>query len=228
MTFEEKGAYMELLMMQFNRGHMSSHMIGQTIGQLWDKIKDKFEVDSNGLYYNVRLEIEQKKRKAFTESRKNNIKGENQYTKNYGHKDGHMSSHMENENINENKDLLNKNGAKIPYEEIKDLFNKICTSLSKIQSLSNSRKEKIKVRWNELNSIEKFKELFEKTQASSFCIGDNKDGWKASFDWLMENDKNWLKVLEGNYDKNKQNGKDRQSIQSEHATDAIEVPDCLR
>ena len=26
MTFEEKGAYMELLMMQFNRGHMTSHM----------------------------------------------------------------------------------------------------------------------------------------------------------------------------------------------------------
>jgi hypothetical protein len=28
MTFEEKGAYMELLMLQFNRGHMTTHMIG--------------------------------------------------------------------------------------------------------------------------------------------------------------------------------------------------------
>jgi uncharacterized protein YdaU (DUF1376 family) len=33
MTFEEKGAYMEILMMQFNRGHMTSHMVGQTVGQ---------------------------------------------------------------------------------------------------------------------------------------------------------------------------------------------------
>jgi hypothetical protein len=39
MTFEEKGAYMELLMMQFNRGHMTSHMIAQTVGQLWVKPK---------------------------------------------------------------------------------------------------------------------------------------------------------------------------------------------
>ena len=100
MTFEEKGAYMELLMMQFNRGHMTTHMIGQTVGQLWDKIKDKFEMDDCGLYFNRRLEIEKEKRKAFTESRRNNIKGENQHTKKEGHKNGHMTSHMEDENTN--------------------------------------------------------------------------------------------------------------------------------
>ena len=103
MTFEEKGAYIEVLMMQFNRGHMTTHMIGQTVGQLWVNIKDKFEVDENGLYYNKRLEEEQNKRKSFTQSRRNNIKGENQYTKNpkkEGHKNGHMTSHMENENEN--------------------------------------------------------------------------------------------------------------------------------
>ena len=72
MTFEEKGAYMDLLMMQFNRGHMTKHMIGQTVGQLWVKLEDKFEVDSKGLYFNVRLEAEKEKRKAFTESRRNN------------------------------------------------------------------------------------------------------------------------------------------------------------
>jgi len=106
MTFEEKGAYMELLMMQFNRGHMTSHMVGQVVGQLWVKIQDKFTQDEKGLWYNERLEIEQKKRQTFTASRKNNLKGENQYTKkqkNNGHINGHMTSHMENENINENK-----------------------------------------------------------------------------------------------------------------------------
>lgn len=52
MTFEQKGAYMDLLMMQFNRGHMTNHMIcqvlGQTGGQLWDTIKDKFILDDEG------------------------------------------------------------------------------------------------------------------------------------------------------------------------------------
>ena len=33
--------------------------------------------------------------------------------------------------------------------------------------------------------------------------GDNDRGWKASFDWLLENDSNIMKVLEGNYPKNK-------------------------
>lgn len=95
MTFEEKGAYMELLVAQFNRGHMTEHMIGHMIGQLWVKIQDKFVKDSLGLWYNTRLDQEKNKRKAFTDSRKNNREGKNQYSK----KRGHMTYHMENENI---------------------------------------------------------------------------------------------------------------------------------
>ena len=104
MTFEEKGAYIELLMLQFNRGHMTEHMIGQTVGQLWGQIKDKFIQDEQGLYYNARLQEEQIKRAKFTESRRNNKEGKNQYTKNKPIKRGHMTSHMENENVNENID----------------------------------------------------------------------------------------------------------------------------
>lgn len=106
MTLEEKGAYMELLMMQFNRGHMDGHMIGQLVGQLWDKIKIKFVQDENGLWFNVRLDDEIKKRKSFIDSRKNNLTGTNQYNKNKGHMGGHVTSHMENENEN-----INKGGA---------------------------------------------------------------------------------------------------------------------
>jgi uncharacterized protein YdaU (DUF1376 family) len=113
MTFEEKGAYIELLMVQFNRGHMSGHMIGQILGQTMDKvwmnIKAKFSIDENGLYYNERLELEQNKRKAYSESRKNNVEGINQYTKKTKksghmtkHMTGHTVGHMENENRNEN------------------------------------------------------------------------------------------------------------------------------
>jgi len=101
MTFEEKGAYMELLMMQFNRGHMTEHMIRQTVGQLWDTIKDKFTKDEQGLYFNTRLEEEKLKRQKFTESRRNNKSGNNQYTKKTKKEVGHMTEHMENENENE-------------------------------------------------------------------------------------------------------------------------------
>lgn len=109
MTFEEKGAYMELLMMQFNRGHMTTHMIGQVVGQTWDKIKHKFKADQSGLFYNERLELEIFKRANYSKSRNNNRLGKNQHTKNkettennLGHMTTHMSGHMENENINVN------------------------------------------------------------------------------------------------------------------------------
>ena len=105
MTLEEKGAYMELLMLQFNRGHMTSHMVGQVIGQVWDKVRIKFRQDEEGLWYNERLDAEKEKRKAFTNSRKNNISGKNQYSKK-----GHMTSHMVNGNINVNTSI---NGKKI-------------------------------------------------------------------------------------------------------------------
>lgn len=114
MTFEEKGAYMELLMMQFNRGHMTSHMIGQTIGQLWVNIQDKFTKDDKGLYYNKRLEIEQNKRKAFTDSRKNNVKGKNQYSKPIK-KTGHMTSHMEDVNENRNRNRKENRTITFPF-----------------------------------------------------------------------------------------------------------------
>jgi len=123
MTFEEKGAYMDLLMMQFNRGHMTSHMIGQTVGQLWVNIQDKFTKDDKGLYYNERLEEEQRKRKAYSDSRRNNKTGKNQHSLKEK-KVGHMTSHMEDEDVNENKDI-NKGEIKFHYtsETFKEAWN---------------------------------------------------------------------------------------------------------
>lgn len=119
MTFEEKGAYMELLMLQFNRGHMTKDMIGRTVGQLWVNIKDKFIEDENGCFYNTRLEEEKNKRKSFTESRRNNRKGVNQHTKNKEHKSGHMTSHMVNvnEDVNDNEKEVIKLKDRIPNLE---------------------------------------------------------------------------------------------------------------
>jgi len=115
MSFEEKGAYIELLMMQFNRGHMTTHMIGQVVGQIWDKIKHKFIQDEQGNWFNERLELEKEKRKNFTKSRRNNISGNNQHKKqknNVAHMDGHMTTHMENENENVNENIIILKGKK--------------------------------------------------------------------------------------------------------------------
>lgn len=106
MTFEEKGAYMDVLILQFNRGHMTedmiAHMLGQSFGRIWVKIKDKFQTDEFGMYFNARLDEEKNKRKSFIQSRINNKTGKNQYSKKGGHMRGQVTSHMENENENEN------------------------------------------------------------------------------------------------------------------------------
>jgi len=63
------------------------------------------------------------------------------------------------------------------------------------------RKKTIKARLNTY-SLDDFKNLFEKAEASDFLKGKNDRSWIATFDWLIK-DANIAKVLDGNYD-NKQ------------------------
>lgn len=126
MTLEEKGAYLELLVMQFSRGHMTSHMIGLTVGQLFGRIQDKFKQDDDGLWYNERLDYEKEARIRFTQSRRNNLSGTNQYTKKDGHMTSHMgghkSSHMEDENILYSKKVFKEKKEKSTKVQI-EKFN---------------------------------------------------------------------------------------------------------
>lgn len=215
MSREEKGAYIDLMLLQFNRGHMTKDMIGQMFGhdteRLWNVLRSKFKEDENGCFFNDRLEQEQNKRKAYSESRRKNVKGINQHTKSADKKGGHMTSHMENENrdrdiIDNSNNIIILNTEKkeekiiVPFAEIVEAYNSICISLPKCSKLTEDRKKKIKQRWSEMeNDMGKITELFTKTQQSDFCTGKVKE-WTANFDWLFENSKNWVKVVEGNYD----------------------------
>ncbi len=105
----------------------------------------------------------------------------------------------------DNKDR--KKPDPIPYQEIVDLFNEICIESPKVKALSEKRKAKMKQRYNELGGIEIFKEAFNKVNESDFLTGRSKDSWIVKFDWIMENDTNILKLLEGNYS----NGKSKSS-----------------
>jgi uncharacterized protein YdaU (DUF1376 family) len=81
MTFtrSHKGAYMDLLMAQHSNGHMSLQdikiVLGLDFDEMWEsKLKTKFHQDSEGKYFNQKLENEINKRKSFTESRNRNLK----------------------------------------------------------------------------------------------------------------------------------------------------------
>ena len=83
-------------------------------------------------------------------------------------------------------------------QSVVDLYHSICISFPKIRSLSEARKKAIKARLNTY-TLEDFKALFEKAEASAFLKGSNDRNWTATFDWLIK-DGNMAKVLEGNYD----------------------------
>ena len=94
---------------------------------------------------------------------------------------------------------LEESKERVDYQLIVDMYNDICISFSKVNVLSDKRKKAIKARLNTY-SIEQFKEVFEKAEASSFLKGANNRDWQANFDWLIK-DGNFAKVLDGNYDR---------------------------
>ena len=91
-----------------------------------------------------------------------------------------------------------KEKDKIDYKGIVAAFNSICVSFPSVKALSDARKKAIKARLNTY-SLDDFKTLFEKAEASSFLKGKNNSNWSATFDWLIK-DSNMAKVLDGNYD----------------------------
>lgn len=99
-----------------------------------------------------------------------------------------------------------KDGADFPF--IQKLWNDSSTrSIPKVRMLSPARKEKVRLRIKEMGGMEEAKEIlatcFKKISESDFCNGAT-GKWTATFDWFFENEKNWLKVLEGNYDNRKE------------------------
>lgn len=87
----------------------------------------------------------------------------------------------------------------VPYEQVKNLYNEICTSLPRCTAMSDARRKAIKARFASGYTLEDFRQLFAKTEASSFMRGANSRNWRATFDWLLK-DANMAKVLDGNYD----------------------------
>jgi hypothetical protein len=104
-----KGCYMDILMAQFNSGHLSLEeiktVLGSDFGQSWPTIQKKFKIDPQGLFFNERLELEKQKRIEYSASRSKNRekKDMNNISRTHGKT---YVKHMENgnrsENVNEN------------------------------------------------------------------------------------------------------------------------------
>ena len=91
--------------------------------------------------------------------------------------------------------------GKDKWKPITDLFNSLCPSLTQIIYISEDTKAIIEKQL-EKYTLDDFKLLFQKAEASDFLKGDNEPKWAATFEWLIE-DQNMAKVLNGNFDNRK-------------------------
>jgi len=100
MSAEEVGCFVRLLCHQADKGKLTEKHI-LSICRAYgfsDSVREKFKVDSEGLFYNERLRFEVEKRKLYSESRRKNAKA--------------YALHMENENTNENENKGSVRGFK--------------------------------------------------------------------------------------------------------------------
>lgn len=104
----------------------------------------------------------------------------------------------------------------ISIRDIVDLYNATCVSFPKVTALSGDRQKHIGARLKQY-TIEQIETVFRKAEASSFLKGKNNRGWKANFDWLI-NETNFAKVLDGNYDDKRGNGSDPEQGESRKPT----------
>ena len=66
--------------------------------------------------------------------------------------------------------------------------------------LTISRKSKQEDKQEKNKKSEYRQEILKKIELSSFLLGSNDKNWKVCFDWIIENDKNYIKILEGKYE----------------------------
>ncbi len=149
----------------------------------------------------------------------------------YGYPNPTNKKEKENKNIELEEELEgNTEGEEktaeppVPYQDIADMYNQICGSkLSRINRISDNRKKHLQARWKEVSeSIDEFKRLFEITEESKFLTGNNDRNWKADFDWLIKNNHNFNKVLEGKYSNDRASpDKDRASPEEIQVVDLV-------
>lgn len=71
----EKGAYMDLLCYQADKGELTLKSIKEILNgdfECWEKLKEKF-IEENGVFYNKRLKIEKEKRALHSEHQRDKV-----------------------------------------------------------------------------------------------------------------------------------------------------------
>ncbi|WP_114205438.1 hypothetical protein [Acidisarcina polymorpha] len=80
-----------------------------------------------------------------------------------------------------------------------EAWNELRGSLAAVTRLSAGRKAKLKKRIAEGLTLETFRSVVKTCATTPYLCGGGSEGWRVDFEWLIANDTNVLKVLEGKY-----------------------------
>ena len=153
MNNEEVGAYIRVLCMQHQKGHLTEKEIKNICkkNKIFLSVISHFKQDKKGLFYNKRLDREKEKREKYSESRANNRKKSTKDIKNisstYENISNSYERHMENENEDEN---INNN-----------INNNIHSMVSKSES-NLKRQDNSRETLPENSNLDAIKEFIEK------------------------------------------------------------------
>jgi len=73
-------------------------------------------------------------------------------------------------------------------------------NLPPIRTFTKERIRHLEARLQEEQFATNWKMIIEKTATCPFLTGQNDRGWRATVDWILVNETNYIKVLEGKYD----------------------------
>lgn len=91
-------------------------------------------------------------------------------------------------------------------EEYVNVWNLNRGVLPRVEGFSDSRRRKVKTRMAQGISLERFTEAIKCCTEKPFLRGENDSGWIATFDWLIENDRNIEKAITNPYGSRNGNG----------------------
>jgi uncharacterized protein YdaU (DUF1376 family) len=115
LTNEQIGIFIRLLCVQHQKGRLREKDMLKICKTYDEDVFEMFTKDDENLFYNERLEAEVTRRKAYSESRRNNRKNKTTPLENTSLT---YVKHMENENENENVIInRNRNKSNIPTKE---------------------------------------------------------------------------------------------------------------
>jgi len=95
------------------------------------------------------------------------------------------------------KQVLQRENGKPPYDKILEYYHSILPELPRVAKLTDRRKKMINARWKEYDDLDFWIEFFNHVRDSKFLMGKTSD-FKAGFDFLLS-ESTFYKTLEGNY-----------------------------